>query len=136
MLRNYHRVLRTIQLRTFTLNINKTSNVPEPGQNVEVPPPPQSPEIPSKNPEEVPKIDRSRPLPPPAYAGTRLEHIKTPGEDKRQEITAQSERDKREVYEEMQTCKERDLATMRGLGLMDKDEPEKELEDHKRKWLS
>lgn len=44
-------------------------------EHTDIPIPKKSPVAPPTEP-EVPKIDRSRPLPPPAYAASRLEHVK------------------------------------------------------------
>lgn len=115
----FRRILTTFQVRTFS-------------NNTEIPPPEKSP-ISPENPLEVPKIDRSRPLPPPAYAGSRLDHVKPSGEDRRASMGKQCEKDMRDVSDETQTTRERDLAKMRNLGIMNKDQPEREIEDHKRK---
>lgn len=68
------RVLRTIQARHYN-NETTPKNQPEgEPQYTEIPVPPDNPVAPPSEP-EVPKIDRSRPLPPPAYARSRLGHV-------------------------------------------------------------
>jgi len=58
-----------------TLATNNTNNTQGHDEDKpDIPPPSRSPISPPQ-PQELPKIDRSRPLPPPAYAGSRLDNI-------------------------------------------------------------
>jgi len=66
------RTLATIHTNRHQGHDEDKPDVPPP----DIPPPSRSPISPPQ-PHELPKIDRSRPLPPPAYAGSRLDN--TPG---------------------------------------------------------
>jgi len=82
----FSRVLRTLDARFYNtmdktpqpekeLSSTKQATPEGAPQYTDVPIPKKSPVAPPTEP-EVPKIDRSRPLPPPAYAASRLDQVK------------------------------------------------------------
>lgn len=162
-------------------------------KDTDVPTPNRTPTSPPGGPQEVPKIDRSRPLPPPAYAGSRLGNVqgaediqdhpfkqpdieyttideppKSPediramdhefnvahknkdtrrpeiefderfdsdqlhqAEARQDTVTRRAKADRDQVHQEIQSTTERDLAKMRAMGLLDQDQPERDIDNQR-----
>jgi len=70
--RGHKFLLKVSTVRQFASDNRTPESRPH---NTEIPIPKESPITPGNRPGEVPKINRSRPLPPPAYAASRLDQV-------------------------------------------------------------